>query len=303
MCDDADFAEEERYLAEQQKLSRRNFSGMAGAAAFLTALPATAVAEMLEAKQMARTSTVISKDVTIQTPDGIADCYFAYPERGKHPAVLIWPDIFGLRPAKKEMAIRLAASGYAVLVVNPYYRSVKAPVLPEGVDQRSPENFAKVREQAMKLSPATNVTDAKAFVAWLDATKRVNTKRKIGTQGYCMGGPMVLRTAAAVPERIGAVASFHGSSLANDKPESPHLLIPKTKASYLIAIAENDDQKNAAEKETLKTAFAAAKLPAEIEVYAGAMHGWCPPDSRVHNPEQAEKAWSRLLALYKKALP
>jgi carboxymethylenebutenolidase len=300
MCDDADFAEEERYLAEQQKLSRRNFSGMAGAAAFLTALPATALAK--SATKKGKEITVISEDVTIQTPDGIADCYFAYPERGKHPAVLIWPDIFGLRPAKKEMAIRLAASGYAVLVVNPYYRSVKAPVLPEGVDQRSPENFAKVREQAMKLSPTTNVTDAKAFVVWLDASKRVNTKRKIGTQGYCMGGPMVMRTAAAIPERIGAVASFHGSSLANAKPDSPHLLIPKTKANYLIAIAENDDQKNPAEKETLKTAFAAAKMPAEIEVYSGTMHGWCPTDSKVHNKEQAQKAWSRLLALYDKAL-
>jgi carboxymethylenebutenolidase len=300
MCDDADFAEEKRYLAEQLKLSRRNFSGMTGVAVLVAALPAVALAK--SAKKKGKEIMIVSQDVMVQTPDGTADCYFSHPTTGKHPAVIIWPDIFGLRPAFKDMASKLAASGYAVLVVNPYYRSIKSPVLPAGVDQRSPENFAKVREQAMKLSPTTNVTDAKAFVTWLDNQKAVNKKRKIGTQGYCMGGPMVMRTAAAIPERIGAGASFHGSSLANDKPESPHLLIPKMKASFLIAVAENDDQKNAVEKETLKTTFAAAKLPAEIEVYAGTMHGWCPTDSKVHNPEQAEKAWSRLLALYGKAL-
>jgi carboxymethylenebutenolidase len=300
MCDDADFAEEERYLAKQRSVSRRNFSEMAGAAALIAALPGAAFAK--PSKKKGKEITVISEDVSIQTPDGIADCYFAYPSTGKHPAVLIWPDIFGLRPAFKTMAQRLAASGYAVLVVNPYYRSIKAPALPEGVDQRAPENFGKVREQAMKLSPTTNVTDAKAFVAWLDGRRQVNTKRKIGTQGYCMGGPMVMRTAAAIPERIGAGASFHGGGLATDKPESPHLLIPKMKASFLIAVAENDDQKNAVEKETLRTSFAAAKLLAEIEVYAGTMHGWCPTDSKVYNEAQAEKAWSRLLALYGKAL-
>jgi carboxymethylenebutenolidase len=300
MCDDADFADEERYLAKQRSVSRRNFSEMAGAAALIAALPGVAFAK--PSKKKGKEITVISEDVLIQTPDGIADCYFAYPSGGTHPAVLIWPDIFGLRPAFKTMAQRLAASGYAVLVVNPYYRSLKAPALPEGVDQRAPENFGKVREQAMKLSPATNVTDAKAFVAWLDGRRQVNAKRKIGTQGYCMGGPMVMRTAAAIPERIGAGASFHGGGLATDKPDSPHLLIPKMKASFLIAVAENDDQKNPGEKETLKTSFAAAKLPAEIEVYTGTMHGWCPTDSKVYNETQAEKAWSRLLALYGKAL-
>ncbi len=290
MCDDLSLEDERNWLAGNG-VTRRSFAGMAGAAGLLAAFPA--VAGALAVKE---------SDVLVKTPDGSADCYFVHPAKGKHPGVIIWPDIFGLRPAFRQMAKRLAQSGYAVLVVNPYYRSVKSPVLPEGVDPRAPENFAKVREQAMKLSPQTNVADAKAFVAFLDKQSAVNRKKKIGTMGYCMGGPMVMRTAAALPGRIGAGASFHGGGLATDKPESPHLLIPKMKASFLIAVAENDDEKNPAEKETLRASFAAAKLPAEIEVYAGAMHGWCPPDSRVYNEAQAEKAWSRLLALFGKAL-
>ncbi len=290
MCDDLSLADERAWL-ERNGVSRRRFAGMAGAAGLLAALPVPAFA-----------AEVKERDVLVKTPDGMADCYFVHPAKGKHPGVIIWPDIFGLRPAFRQMAKRLAQSGYAVLVVNPYYRAIKAPVLPEGTDQRSPENFAKVREQAMKLTPETNVIDAKAFVAFLDAQKPVNRKRKIGTMGYCMGGPMVMRTAAALPARIGAAASFHGGGLATDKPNSPHLLIPQMKASMLIAVAENDDQKNPAEKETLRMAFEAAKLPAEIEVYTGAMHGWCPPDSRVYNAEQAEKAWARLLVLFGKAL-
>ncbi len=292
MCDQDDFAEEEAWLAKSGGVSRRHFGQMAGAAGALTFLPAAVYAEQ----------KLAGREVTIKTPDGVADCYFVSPKTGKYPAVLIWPDIFGLRPAFKDMARRLAGEGFAVLVVNPFYRSVKAPVLPEGVDQRSPENFAKVRELAMKLTPETNVTDAKAFVAWLDKQRPVDKKRKIGTQGYCMGGPIVMRAAAAVSERIGAGASFHGGGLVTDKPDSPHLLIPTMKASFLIAIAANDAEKEPTVKETLKTAFASAKLPAEIEVYAGTMHGWCPTDSKVYHPEQAERAWARLLALYTKAL-
>jgi carboxymethylenebutenolidase len=288
MCDQDDFAGEEAWLAKSGVVSRRQFGQMAGAAGALTLLPAAVYAER----------KTVGREVTIKTPDGVADCYFVSPKAGKHPAVLIWPDIFGLRPAFKDMARRLAGEGFAVLVVNPFYRSAKAPVLPEGVDQRSPENFAKVRELAMKLTPETNVTDAKAFVAWLDKQKPVDKKRKMGTQGYCMGGPIVMRAAAAVSGRIGAGASFHGGGLVTDKLDSPHLLIPQMTASFLIAVAENDDQKDPLTKETLKTAFAAAKLPAEIEVYAGTMHGWCPTDSKVYHPEQAERAWARMLVLY-----
>ena len=290
MCDDHSFADEAGWL-KQNGLSRRTFGAMVGATGLLAVLPTSAFA--LE---------VSGRDVSVKTPDGLADCYFVAPAKGKHPGVIIWPDVFGLRPAFRKMADRLAQSGYAVLVANPYYRSAKAPVLPEGVDLRAPENWTKVREQASKLTVATNTTDAAAFVAFLYAQKRVNRKRKIGTAGYCMGGPMVMRTAAAVPSRIGAVASFHGSSLANEKPDSPHLLIPQTKASYLIAIAENDDQKAPTEKDMLRSAFATAGRPAEVEVYPGAMHGWCPPDGRAYNHEQAERAWARMIVLFGKAL-
>jgi carboxymethylenebutenolidase len=287
MCDDLT-------LADEAGIDRRGFA--AGAAAFGAAalFPAAAFA--------GKPVNIKASDVAVTTPDGTADCYFVHPAKGKSAGVIIWPDIFGLRPAFRQMADRLARSGYAVLVVNPYYRSVKAPVIPDGEELRSDANFAKVREQAVKLSPATNVTDAKAFVAFLDGQKAVNRKRKIGTTGYCMGGPMVMRTAAAVPTRIGAGASFHGSSLANDKPDSPHLLVTQMKAQFLIAIADNDDQRNPLEKDKVRDAFAAAKLPAEIEVYQGAMHGWCPPDGKVYNHEQAERAWARLLALFGKAL-
>lgn len=291
MCDDLTLADEAAWLREHGSVSRRGFAAMVGAAGIVAMLPEPAFA-----------MDIAEADVAVKTPDGAADCFFVAPTKGRHPGVIIWPDVFGLRPTFREMAKRLAKSGYAVLVVNPYYRSVKAPVLPAGVEMRAPENFAKVREQAAKLSPQTNTTDAKAFVAFLDKQKAVNRKRKIGTAGYCMGGPMVMRTAAAVPARIGAAASFHGSSLANDKPESVHLLIPKTKAQFLIAIAENDDQKAPGEKDVLRSAFAAAGRPAEIEVYAGAMHGWCPPDGRAYNHTQAERAWARMLALFEKAL-
>ncbi len=292
MCDEADFSEEDAYLARRDMVSRRHFGQMAGAAGALALIPAAAYAG----------PKLIERDVLIKTADGMADCFFAHPAKGKYPAVLIWPDIFGLRPAFKDMARRLAGEGYAVLVVNPFYRSAKAPVLPASADPRAPENFAKVRALAMQLSPRTNVTDAKAFVGWLDKQKPVDKKKKIGTQGYCMGGPMVMRTAAAMPDRIGAGASFHGGGLASDKPDSPHLLIPQMKARFLIAVAANDDEKAPQEKEVLKAAFAAAKLPAEIEVYAGTMHGWCPTDSKVYHKEQAERAWGRLLALYEHGL-
>lgn len=285
MCDDLSLSDEAAFL------TRRGFAGMVGAAGLMALLPLPAFAK-----------DVTERDVMVKTPDGEADCYYVAPAKGKHPGVLIWPDIFGLRPAFRQMAKRLAQSGYAVLVVNPYYRSVRSPALPEGADPRAPENFTKVRAEMMKLSPETNVTDAKAFTAFLDSQKRVSKKRKIGTMGYCMGGPMVMRAAAAVPGRIGAGASFHGGGLATDKADSPHLLVAQMKAGFLIAVAENDDQKNPQEKETVRAALAAANLPAEIEVYTGTLHGWCPPDSKVYNAEQADKAWGRLLALFERSL-
>jgi carboxymethylenebutenolidase len=196
------------------------------------------------------------------------------------------------------MGKRLAESGYSVLVVNPFYRVKKAPTAEKGgatpIDQVMP--------LAKGLSETTHMTDAKAFIAWLDQQPSVNKNRKVGTQGYCMGGPIAFRTAAAVPDRVGAVASFHGGGLVTKEPNSPHLQAAKSKAQFLIAIAENDDKRAPDDKDVLKDAFAQANLPAEIEVYAGAAHGWCPPDSQVYNEPQAEKAWSRLLVLYGKAL-
>ena len=196
------------------------------------------------------------------------------------------------------MGKRLAESGYSVLVVNPFYRAMKAPTAEKG----AATPIQQLVPQMQALTETTHMTDAKAFVAWLDQQSSVAKNRKIGTQGYCMGGPIAFRTAAAVPDRVGAVASFHGGGLVTQQPNSPHLQASKTKAQFLIAIAENDDQRAPTDKNVLKETFSKANLPAEIEVYAGAAHGWCPPDSRVYNEPQAEKAWGRLLALYGKAL-
>lgn len=272
-------------------LSRREFGRLTLGAGLVAALPA--VADALAVKDA---------EVEIKSADGTADAYFVHPEKGSHPAVLIWPDIFGLRPAFRQMAKRLAESGYAVLVINPFYRIKKAPTAPEHPDFNDPPTRDALMALMHTLTPETAVTDAQAFVPWLDAQAAVSRKHKMATTGYCMGGPFTLRTAAAFPQRIGAGATFHGGGLVTDKPDSPHLLIPKIRAQYLFAIAANDDQRQPEAKDVLRDAFAKAKLPAEIEVYAGTMHGWCPPDSQVYNPEQAEKAWSRMLVLFKSAL-
>ena len=248
--------------------------------------------------QVANALPVTELDVTITTPDGVADCYFVHPASGAAPGVLMWPDIFGLRPAFRQMGKRLAESGYSVLVVNPFYRTKKAPTAADGAATPIPQ----LMPLAQSLNEATHMTDAKAFIGWLDTQSAVAKNRKMGTQGYCMGGPMALRTAAAMPDRVAAVASFHGGGLVTDKPNSPHLEAAKSKAQFLIAIAANDDQRAPNDKTALKDTFAQANPPAEIEVYAGAAHGWCPPDSHVYNEPQAEKAWSRLLVLYGKAL-
>jgi carboxymethylenebutenolidase len=248
--------------------------------------------------RVANAVTVTEADVNVTTPDGTADCYFVHPASGKAPGVLVWPDIFGLRPAFHQMGKRLAESGYSVLVVNPFYRVKKAPTAEAG----GATPIQQVMPLARGLNETTHMTDAKAFIGWLDGQTSVATNRKIGTQGYCMGGPIAFRTAAAVPDRVGAVASFHGGGLVADNPNSPHLQAAKTKAQFLIAIAANDDARAPNDKTVLKETFAKANLQAEIEVYTGSAHGWCPPDSQVYNEALAEKAWGRLLALYGKAL-
>jgi carboxymethylenebutenolidase len=283
MCEQDDLDE---FARRREELTRRRFGAMALGAGLVAALP-----------RLANAAATTGADVEVKTPDGTADAFFVHPAAGKHPGVLIWPDIFGLRPAFRDMATRLAESGYSVLVINPFYRTQKAPTAPEHPDFNDPATRQTLMSLAGSLNPATAVTDAKAFVAFLDSQPSVDKKRKIGTTGYCMGGPFVLRTAATFPDRVGAGATFHGGGLVTDKPDSPHLLIPGMKAHFLIAIAENDDKKQPEAKDVLRDSFAKAKLPAEIEVYAGAMHGWCPPDSQVYNHDQAEKAWSRLLVL------
>jgi carboxymethylenebutenolidase len=286
MCDQ-DHAEDDRLEYEARGLvTRRQFGVLLGAG----------MAMMLP--QVANAVTVTESDVSVTTPDGTADCYFVHPASGTAPGVLVWPDIFGLRPAFRQMGKRLAESGYSVIVVNPFYRVKKAPTAEAGAKTPIPQ----LMPLAQALNETTHMVDAKAFIAWLDQQPSVAKNRKIGTQGYCMGGPIAFRTAAAVPGRVGAVASFHGGGLATEAPNSPHLQAAKSKAQFLIDIAENDDARSPNEKNVLKETFAKANLPAEIEVYAGAAHGWCPPDSGVYNEPQAEKAWGRLLALYSKAL-
>jgi carboxymethylenebutenolidase len=286
MCDQDHFEEDRQEFEARGLVTRREFGALLGAGMVML-LPQTPNAV-----------AVTEADVTVKTPDGEADCYFVHPTSGAAAGVLVWPDIFGLRPAFRQMGKRLAESGYSVLVVNPFYRTKKAPT----ADAGSKTPIQDLMPLARSLNETTQMTDAKAFLGWLDQQPSVAKNRKVGTQGYCMGGPMAFRTSAAVPERVGAVASFHGGGLVTDQPNSPHLQAAKTKAQFLIAIAENDDKRAPTDKDTLKDTFAKANLPAEIEVYAGAAHGWCPPDSQVYNEPQAEKAWSRLLALYGKAL-
>jgi carboxymethylenebutenolidase len=291
MCDHDSIEDIIAYQLKSAALSRRQFGALSVGTGLAALLPASAGA--LE---------VQGADVDITTPDGTADAYFVHPSAGAHPGVLIWPDVFGLRPAFRQMGQRLAESGYAVLVINPFYRTQRAPTAPEHADFNDPATRTAMMGLMSSLTPATALTDARAFVPWLDGQAGVDRKRRMGTTGYCMGGAFTLRTAAAFPDRIGAGASFHGGSLVTDKPDSPHLLVPKMKAHFLFAIAENDDQRQPEAKDTLRAAFAKARLPAEIEVYAGTMHGWCPTDSQVYNRDQAEKAWSRMLALFKSAL-
>jgi len=290
MCDEQTEKDIEKYI-QAGKLSRREFGKFSALVGLATVFP-----------QFANATGAHESEVQVKTPDGMADCYFAHPASGKHPGIILWPDIRGIRPAFKAMGRRLAESGYAVLVVNPYYRSKPGLALPEGVSFRSEEGRAVIMPMRKMLTPEAIVTDTKAFVSFLDDQDVVDTGRKIGAAGYCMSGPFVMRAAAAMAERVGAVASFHGGGLVTDKPDSPHLLIPQTTAQVLHAIAESDDERKPTVKDDLRRAYANAGIAAEIKVYAGTAHGWCPPDSRAYNEEQADRAWGRLLALYEKAL-
>lgn len=283
MCEETDFSSD-----FPSGLTRRHM-GLLGAAALTAACAPKPPA--------AGASALREGIVSIPTADGTADAFFVHPASGRHPAVILWPDIAGVRDAKKAMARRLAGAGYAVLAVNQYYRNAPAPVLQSFAEWRTPEGQARLKPMIAAITPEGTTRDAAAFVTWLDAQAAVDTARGIGTNGYCMGGPFTVRTAAAVPGRVKAAASFHGGGLVTDKPDSPHRLLAATRASYLIAVARNDDVKAPAEKDAFKAAAAAAGRPAEVEVY-GADHGWCVPDSPVYDVAEAERAWGRMLALF-----
>ncbi|HEX3837194.1 MAG TPA: dienelactone hydrolase family protein [Steroidobacteraceae bacterium] len=289
MCENDDFDAIVQYQRRGPALSRREFGALSVGAGLLSLVPAGAYA--------AATS---GADVDITTPDGTCDAYFVHPTKGKHPAVLIWPDIFGLRPAFKQMATRLAESGYSVLVINPFYRIQKAPTSTTTTFDATTR--AALTKMMGSLSPKTAQVDGAALVPWLDKQASVDRKKKMGTTGYCMGGPYTFRLAAQFPERVGAIATFHGAALANASPDSPHLLVPKMKASALICIAASDDMSDPKAKDLLETAFTAAGLPHEVQVYEGTKHGWCPTDSGVYDHDAAEKAWSRLLFWFNKSL-
>jgi len=294
-------AEDKKLDNSEAQVTRREFVAMSMAAGLAAA-----------GSDLAAQARITETDVTITTPDGACDAAFIHPAIGTSAAVIIWPDAFGLRPSMREMARKLAAEGYAVLVPNPFYRVQKAPVF----ESASNFNFGDPAQRG-RLGPLMgSITaagaperDAAAFVAWLDRQPQVNRNRKIGTQGYCMGGPLVVRTAASLPDRIGAGASFHGGGLVTPNPDSPHLLAPRIKASMYFGVAINDDQQQPDAKVQLKQAFDAARVPAEVEVYANAQHGWCvsdmprqPNGQPIYNQADADRAWAKLLALYRTAL-
>lgn len=287
---------------DNEEITRRDFVTMTVGAGIAAAAGTNAAAQQ----------EVVETDVEIKTADGACDAAFIHPASGSHPGVLIWTDAFGLRPSMREMAKRLAVEGYSVLVPNPFYRVAKAPVF----ENASNFNFADQAQRA-KLTPLMGSInaegaaerDAGAFIAWLDTQRQVDRSKKVGTQGYCMGGPLVVRTAAAVSNRVGAGASFHGGGLVTENANSPHLLAPKIKGRMYFGIAANDDMQQPDAKTKLKEAFAAAKVPAEIEVYAQAQHGWCVSDmpkqangQPIYSKADADRAWGKLVALYKTAL-
>ena len=285
--------------AQSGEIGRRDFVG----------LSVTAGLAVTAASAAAASRDIVETEVEIKTPDGTCDAAFIHPKSGSHPGVLIWPDAFGLRPSMRDIAKRIAADGYSVLVPNPFYRISKAPFTDaSNFNFQNADDMAKLRPlMASVNAPGNAEKDAVAYVAFLDAQKQVNKSKKIGTQGYCMGGPLVVKTAATIPDRIGAGASFHGGGLVTDKPDSPHLLASKIKARMYFGVASNDDQRQPDAKDKLKESFAAAKVPAEVEVYSS-LHGWCVPDmpkqngTPIYNQPDAERAWGKLVALYKAGL-
>ncbi|MEL7541338.1 MAG: dienelactone hydrolase family protein [Pseudomonadota bacterium] len=297
MCDEITERELDEYL-KNKAVTRRGFTVGASAAVASTSLILPACATPVETGEM----TLAESEISIPTPAGAADGLFIHPSEGAHAAIIMWPDIHGVRPAFFDMARRLATSGYSVLAMNPYYRTMNGRLFEEGQTIRDPGGRELVMPHYSALSPDTVIVDSEAYVAWLDAQSSVDTSRGIGAIGFCMTGSWTLRAAAALPGRVKAPSSFHGGGLVTEAEDSPHLLADKIQGGVLIAIAENDHEREPEAQGALIAAFETADVPAEIEVYADALHGWVPTDSRAHNPEQSERAWSRMLALFEREL-
>lgn len=284
---------DEDCFAAVAPLSRREFAAGTVASAGVATMAGSASAAM----------EVTGGHMMIDTPDGTSDAAFFHPVEGKHPGVLIWTDIRGLRQAYRGMGKRLAAEGYSVLIPNPFYRESKAPFPADDFNFRDEDDRAMMmRVMGQLVAPGTAERDAEAYISWLDAQDQVDSSRKMGTAGYCMGGPLTMRTAALLPHRIGAAGSFHGGGLVTDKPSSPHLMIPNMEARYHVAIAANDHEKEPEAEGILRAAFKDAGLPATVEVYDGADHGWCMSDSPVYNEPQAERAWAQMIKDFNTAL-
>ena len=288
MCDEQDLARWAR-----GKVSRRAFGGGAMAAGVAACAPVNADVDRPAA------GGLTERMVSFAAPGGTMDGFFVHPADRASPLVLLWPDIAGLREAKRQMARRLAGEGYAVFVANPYYRDVAGEQFADFAAFAAADGFQTVRPWRAKLDAPAIQADARAATAWLDTQDGVDTARGIGTQGYCMGGPFTVWSTAAV-ERMRAAASFHGGGLVRDGDKSPHRML-RGDAHYLIAIAQDDDAKDPAAKTAFSAAANEAGAAAEVEVYA-ADHGWCVPDSPAYDRAEAERAWSRLLATYARAL-
>lgn len=296
MCDETTDRELDAFL-KRKAMTRRGFAVGASATIAAGSLALSACATPLPDP-----GTITEADVRIPTPDGEVDALFIHPVEGAHAAIIMWPDIHGVRPAFFDMARSLAGAGYSVIAANPYYRTHTGRMFGDGETIRDEGGWAKVQPHYESLTPATVITDSAALVAWLDGQDVVDSSRGIGAIGFCMTGSWTLRAAAAVPSRVKAPASFHGGGLVTEEPDSPHRLAGQMQGGVLIAIAENDHERQPEAEGALISAFEVAGVPAEIEVYAGAMHGWVPTDSRAHDPEQSARAWARMMALFEREL-